>query len=256
MAVPSLTRRRIIAGQPVLSPADLCPSEGEIYYLWSYIQGSIMIPETRRQLRRAWGMCERHAFVAVAVECAHRRTFLHGPAILYRDLMERAVAAFDGGGPLKGIQIARRLQETQSCLMCDLGYDAHKGSIMTLPDYIQAGKNLTNIRAFAVETEPYWRGAICGQCAGNGARPLCRLHLRERLGNGGVALDEQRELVESIFERIDHYHRSFWWEHRGTDTVEDRAALISAIGWCSGWRPWLMLREIRDCNPFDNLSVE
>ena len=109
MAVPSLTRRHIIEGQRVLSLADLRPSEGEVYYLWSFIQGSIMIPETRWQLRRAWGMCERHAFVAVAVECAHRRAFLHGPAILYRDLMERARAAFDVTGPLKGSQIARRL---------------------------------------------------------------------------------------------------------------------------------------------------
>ena len=127
--------------------------------------------------------------------------------------------------------------------MCELGYDAHKGSITTLPDYIQVGKNLTNIRAFAVETEPYWRAAVCGECAGNSARPLCRIHLRERLTHGGVMIAEQRGLVESIFERMDHFHRSFWWEHRGIDTVEDRAALVSAIGWCSGWRSWLMLME-------------
>lgn len=35
-----------------------------------------MNPETRASLRRAWGMCERHAFGFVAVEAAFRSRFL------------------------------------------------------------------------------------------------------------------------------------------------------------------------------------
>ncbi len=201
-----------------------------------------MIPETRWQLRRAWGMCERHSFIAVAVEGAFRHCFFHGPAILYGELMERAAAAFDVSGPLKGIQIARRLQETKPCLLCELGYDAHRGSIV-LPDYIQVGNNLTNIRAFAAATEPYWRARVCGCCAGTDARPRCRIHLRQDLANGGAVIKEHRALVEYIAEHVAKYRLSCVWDYRDTETTEDRAALISAIGWCSGWRPWLVLMD-------------
>lgn len=241
MTMLNLIYRRTIPSQQVVSADDLLPSDGEIYYLWSFIQGNIMIPETRWQLRRAWGMCERHAFIAVAVECAHRRTFLHGPAILYHDLMKRAVATFNTPGPLKAIQIGRRFRETKPCLMCKLGYDAHSATLMSLPDYIRVGNDLTNIRAFAAETEPYWRAAVCGECAGTGASPLCRIHLREWLDDGRADLGEQKALVEHIFRHINNYLRSFCWDHRDTDTAEDRAGLISAVGWCSGWRPWLSL---------------
>ncbi len=44
-----------------------------------------------------------------------------------------------------------------------------------------------------------------------------------------------------IAEHMDRYARLFRWEYRDPDTVEDRAALIGAIGWCSGWQPWLSL---------------
>jgi len=57
-------------------------SDGEIHYLWWYMQGSIMDPGVRQRLRRAWGMCGRHAWGALAVETAFRPGFLHGPALL------------------------------------------------------------------------------------------------------------------------------------------------------------------------------
>ncbi len=242
MAIVNLAHRQVLSGQSVRSADDLMPTEAEVYYLWSYIQGSIMIPETRQRLRRAWGMCERHAFVAIAVECAHRHTFLHGPAILYRDLMEGAVAAFRVAGPLKTLQIAWRL-DAGLCLMCELGYDANKTARVSLPDYILAGNDLANIHAFASDTEAYWRPAMCGECAGTASGNLCRLHLRERLGQRDVDVTAQQALVEYVYRHITNYHLSFWWERRHTDTVEDRAALISAVGWCSGWRPWLLLMD-------------
>ena len=241
MATIHLTRRPAWASQPVLSPEDLIPSDAEVYFLWSYIQGSIVIPETRTQLRHAWGMCERHTFIAVAVESAHRHAFLHGPAILYQDLMERAVGALTLPGPLRAIQVSHRLRTTRPCLMCELGYDAHTSTRIELPDYINAGKDLTNIRAFASETETCWRSGVCGVCDGSGAPPLCRVHLREELAEGRGDLAKQKSLVQSIFDHITAYYHSFWWELRDTDTVEDRAALIGAMGWCSGWRPWLWL---------------
>ena len=45
-------------------------SDGEIHYLYWFIQGSIMVPNIRRRLRRAWGFCERHAWGYILVEAA------------------------------------------------------------------------------------------------------------------------------------------------------------------------------------------
>jgi len=43
-------------------------SDGEVHYLWWYIQGSIMEPHVRWRLRHAWGMCGRHAWGALLAE--------------------------------------------------------------------------------------------------------------------------------------------------------------------------------------------
>jgi hypothetical protein len=50
-----------------------------------------------------------------------------------------------------------------------------------------------------------------------------------------------QDLLNHIFQQITLYARSFRWECRGTDTEENKAALISAVGWCSGWQPLLSI---------------
>jgi hypothetical protein len=35
--------------------------------------------------------------------------------------------------------------------------------------------------------------------------------------------------------------RSYMLEHKGTAKPEDRAALLTAVGWLNGWRPLLAL---------------
>ena len=80
-----------------------------------------------------------------------------------------------------------------------------------------------------------------------GAAARCRAHLGEDLQRGeAVDLAAQRELVESIYGHMARFSRAFVWEYRGTATEEDRAALISAIGWCGGWKPWLWLAGTGD----------
>ena len=66
-------------------------SGGEIHYLYWHIQGSIMVPEIRHALRRARGFCERRAWAALHVETAFRSNFMHGPAILYEDILGLAI---------------------------------------------------------------------------------------------------------------------------------------------------------------------
>jgi hypothetical protein len=107
--------------QPETLPAQLCKSisnpepfklsDGEIYFLWWFIQGSIMSPMTRKRLWNGWGMCERHAWAFIAVEAAFRGDYLMGPAILYEDLMQRALASFFPRGLMKLVRIKRGLYE-------------------------------------------------------------------------------------------------------------------------------------------------
>ena len=44
-------------------------------------------------------------------------------------------------------------------------------------------------------------------------------------------------------------HRSFRWEWHGTATEENRACLIAAVGWCSGWSELLTMIELTESSP-------
>ncbi len=214
-------------------------SEGEIHYLWWFIQGSIMDPDTRSRLRRAWGLCGRHAWGAIAVEAAFRHGFLHGPAILYEDLMERARRAFALRGPLEARRVARRLRAAGPCLMCEMGLGrASRGAVRA--ELVEVGRDASQIRAFADRTREYWSKTMCGECLGDGSPPRCRLHLLEEASRGAVVnLPEHRARVEQVIKHLAVYRQSFVWGYHHTETEEDRAALISAVGWCSGWRVWI-----------------
>jgi hypothetical protein len=53
-------------------------SNGEINFLWWFIQGSIMSPSTRDRLWKTWGMCERHTWGFISVEAAFRQGYMMG----------------------------------------------------------------------------------------------------------------------------------------------------------------------------------
>jgi hypothetical protein len=207
-----------------------------VHFVWWFIQGGIMEPETRARLRRAWGFCERHAWGALLAEAAFRQGFLHGPAILYEDLMARAAGRFPTGGLWPARRLVHRLRSTGPCLMCDAGF--RKGSPGTArPELVRAGQDPAALRAIAAATEQYWRPTVCGECLGVPARARCRPHLvDDAAGRRRPDAEEHRDLVETLTAHLAAYARSFIWEFRGTETRHDRAALISAVGWCSGWR--------------------
>jgi len=214
-------------------------SDGEIHFLWWFIQGSIMEPDIRRRLHRAWGFCERHAWGALAVEAAFRHGFLHGPAVLYQDLMERALRAFALRGPGQGRRLARRLRATGPCHLCDLNLSRVAGAHVR-SERIVEGRDPRALRAFADQTRRYWGRTVCGRCRGDGSSRRCRPHLLEEVRRRGLSdVASHRGLVEHIVEHLGVYHQSFVWGYHGTETDEDRAALISAVGWCSGWRDWI-----------------
>src|SRR5208337_4046275 len=133
---------RSSAAFPKLHPVAFQLSPGEIHFLWWFIQGSIMFPSTRDQLRRAWGMCERHAWGFISIDAAFRGGYLHGPAVLYEDLMGRAFTAMDVNALMSPGRMLRKLREKEPCIMCEGRYGPDtKGAVNA--DRVQKGRDLT-----------------------------------------------------------------------------------------------------------------
>jgi hypothetical protein len=218
-------------------------SPGEIHFLWWFIQGSIMNPSTRDRLRKAWGLCERHAWGWMVVEAAFRGGYMHGPAVLYEDLMGLAVAVFEMQGPIQHGRLRRRLRRKGLCLMCEEGYGSEsKGFVKE--EVAQRGRDLRELQILARRTRQHWRRTVCGRCAGTISATRCRRHLIEDQAQGATDdISGHRSLVLYLSHHLLTYARSFQFEFHGTHTEEDEAALIGAVGWCSGWTTLLSILD-------------
>jgi len=221
-------------------PDALRLSPGEIHFLWWFIQGGIMEPETRQRMRKAWGFCERHTWGWISVEAAFRSGYLLGPAVLYEDVMERAVKFFHTNGPVQSARVRLHVREKGPCLMCESGYGPDSKA-MAAAKLIERGRDLYHLRLVAERTRPYWRKDVCGICAGTESPMRCRKHFVRGDVDSVNHFPLQKEFITSLFPHVANFLRSFRWEYRDTQTVEDMAALISAVGWCSGWTIFLEL---------------
>jgi hypothetical protein len=245
-------RRRLQKGlyeDPHLQTVPFWPlTDGEIHYLYWFIQGGIMNADTRWALRRAWGFCARHAWAALAVEMAFRSDYLLGPAILYVDLLERCLIAFPRSGPLQAQRLLRRLRPTGPCTICDMGiYWAAKGGAKT--EMLEQGRRTDALVDYALRYLEHWQSSVCRLCAGESHTAasleisvLCRLHVIEQ---GEPTLERQlqalRSFLEATYTHMSALDRSYMVEHKGTAKPEDRAALLTAVGWLNGWGPLLAL---------------
>ena len=210
-------------------------TDGEVHFLWWFIRGSMMNPDTRRQLRQAWGMCSRHAAGLLAVEAAFRQGRMQASALLYLDLIERAVGAITSRGPFAEVRAARRLDTHGPCLMCELRV-AGAASGGAPADLLTLGRDSIQLTWSANESRRYWEPLVCRDCRVGAAGPRCRVHLVAHAQS--VRPDElapERAALGHIYRHLVRYARSFRMEHPGVDTPEDRAALVEAVGWCSGW---------------------
>jgi len=172
----------------------------------------------------------------MSVEAAFRSGFMHGPALLYEDVIGLAVAAFDVRGPMQMGRFKRRIRQKGPCLMCEEGYGPDSTGFVK-PEIVSQGRDLSELRFLAARTFPYWQKAVCGTCAGTASTQRCRRHLIE--DEQQVLIhdpSESRALVSNIFAHLVKYARSFQYEFQGTATEEDMASLVSAVGWCNGWK--------------------
>src|SRR6266702_3035680 len=133
----------------------LAITDGEVNFLWWFIQGSIMNPETWEKLMRGGGFCERHAWVHLSVEMAFREWYLLGPAILYRALIDRSQRAFRQPRPASPARLSRRLNPTGPCFLCDMSVDPAASGVSP-QRRLERGRHTSPLRAFAVQLEPLW----------------------------------------------------------------------------------------------------
>jgi hypothetical protein len=194
-----------------------------------------MEPATRGALRRGWGFCQRHSLLWLATEMAFlSRLGLHGPAIVYEDLMDRARLAFRGPKVLRPLRLRWALRDREPCLVCRLGYGPHSPSPAS-PRWLAQGRQIEGVASFLTQTAPLWRRWICPHCDRSGTAVLCRRHLLLAIKGGRGDLDAQESYVRRLWRGVHSFSHSFRWERKGTDTVDDRACLVAAVGWCQGW---------------------
>lgn len=233
-------QRQMMYSDPQLRGHDILLSSGEASFLWAFSQASIMLPEVRESLRRSWGLCARHASGWLIVETAFRHRYLHGPAVLYDDLMAIADDAMARHGPLAGERTAWHLVTRGPCHVCAMGIGPSSAGFIEHERWDTA-RNATGWLDFLAETRPLWHAHVCGRCDGSGRPARCRCHLIEDLVAGENDVAQAAAEVHWIAEHVHHFDRSFRWECQDSDTAEDHAALVVAIGWCSGWSSMLTL---------------
>jgi hypothetical protein len=226
-----------------IQPPTLAATDGEINFLWSFIQGSIMIPESWNRLLRGYGFCERHAWTHVSVEMSFRDTYLLGPTILYSALIEKSLRM--ATAPRANTHsVAWKLRATDTCFLCALNInDTATGAAPRAR--LDQGRDSGRLRAFARGLEPMWRGYVCTSCAGPesvGSRPnRCRLHLSaDASARKLFDLSSQKKLLQKVHVSLTRYQSSFL-AGNPLASDRDRAAFGTAVGWCSGWRPLLAL---------------
>ena len=200
---------------------------------------------------RAWGFCQRHAWVTLVVELALRPGYLLGPAILYTSLAEQGTATFKTRGLDYRRLLARRLKSRGPCIVCDA--NIRGGGALRL-SVLEQARNPGRLRGFASQFERFWSPYVCPRCSGaSSSHFLCRRHLRESLTSGiHVDLALQRSALTALTYHLGMFQKSFTFGYRGTDAPENRAALISMIGWCAGWR--LLIELVGTAKPIPEAS--
>lgn len=224
--------------QALQGPASAI-TDGEVHFLWGFIRDGSIDADSWRQLMGGWGYCERHAWVALSVEMSFLRGFCIRSAYLYLHLLERGTEALARAAGAKRSVVAR-LRQRRRCLICEL--NPQRRGLLT-DDRLAEGKDVGRLRAFAVELAPLWHGECCPRCAGGQtAGHLCRRHIIAAVNDGVPPnFEVERRHLANLLRHLEAFEKSFTWGLRGTDAPEDRAALLGAIGWCSGWSSLIAL---------------
>ena len=241
--VPGRPSVRLVGLQSVkdAQPADaeaepvdggpLSITDGEVNFIQGFVHDGSIGAECGLQLMGYWGYCQRHAWVSFAVEMSTLHGFCSRSASLYVDILRQASAALAGNTQRA---VAKQLRGSGSCMICNAN-PTWRG-LLSAAELAEA-KDPARLRSFLEESAPHWRSDCCPRCiAGVTGGQLCRHHMIDAISEGqSLELNREREYFLNVLARLENYAWSFSWGFRGIDGPEDRAAIISAIGWCSGW---------------------
>jgi len=206
-------------GELKLTPA-------EVKQLSWFLDGAIMDPDSRRRLRRYWGLCPRHGWGLAIVECESRGGAVFVTTLLYEDLTRLAARAVRGRFLTRASR-ARRLQVEGSCPTCEYAAFAHDD-----PAWIARTRTLNQLGRFselfrASRPEVDWRS--CPLCLG-GTGLMCRRHLL----TGAAPREDLPEGLCELAGRLHALRKSMTADGRPAD-ARQRAAWIEVLGWFCGW---------------------
>jgi hypothetical protein len=214
------------------------PTRAEINFLWSFIQGSITIPETWNALMRSYGFCERHAWIHISVEMSFRDEYLLGPAILYSELIEKALSAVSRLQSVGQHSLEHALRSRGPCFLCSMNLRNSASAGAAPGSRLDRGRDISTLRAFAGRTAPVWRSWLCPKCAGHQyARldpTLCRQHLIAAMrARTPVDISAQGNMLQDLFDHVAHYQDFVsGWRLGG---VRSRSGGFDCCDWLVQW---------------------
>jgi hypothetical protein len=206
----------------------------ETNFILYFIRDGSIGREEWQQLMGGWGYCDRHAWAVLSIELSYLPGFCIRSAYLYTHILAQGVHAL-GRAISKRPSFARKiLSERNPCFICKVS-PRKRGFVAD--NLIAEGKDGRWLRTFCNNLVPHWQNHVCPRCIGAWTSgTLCRRHTIEALEGGNIIdFKSEHDRLKDLQHHVLTYEKSFGWYHRGTDRPEDRAALVSAIGWSSGW---------------------
>jgi hypothetical protein len=219
---------RAMSGEWSAQPVELDLTLPEVKELWSFLDGLIMSADARHQLWRSWGPCSRHTWASAVAECVYRVS-LHSTAILYEDLMGRAVAVLRRPA-LSDHARLRRLEARGPCITCDYLEIARDGD----PSFRDRQERVNRRELFTRllgDARPVWESRTCPLCLG-GDGVVCRPHL---LAGAAEITPELSSRLDELHGRLTVFAKSMRWQGP-TSTPDERASWVEALGWFAGWQ--------------------
>jgi hypothetical protein len=204
----------------------------EVKQLWWWLRdGAVMSPPIRQQLRHGWGLCPRHTWAHLAVECELRRDPL-STAGLYLDLIERAARVLQAPSARRSRLPASNLVPRADCPTCAWISGSTAPPDASFADRQQQVNRLERTRRLLQVTRVVWAPRSCPSCTGGAGIP-CRPHLLATAPGSvdrGACADELTELAGRLGTLV-----ASMTLHGPTATQAHRAALVEALGWFAGW---------------------
>lgn len=246
--------------QSPTSPTQALPlrlTDAEVRELWEFLHGDIMEAGTRVRLRRAMGLCSRHAwgYAQAEIELWHHgagRRGGHQPfdvCVLYEDLLDEAIRRLIAPHLPWHRRPAWTLRADGPCLVCTALAQSDR-----TPTHGYAGLNLKRLtaeanratftKAWVADTAATWRPEACRMCLKEGPSTpvradlavMCRPHLAER---DHLDTDETNAVclhLARVREAVRRHIDSMTQGGRPASAT-DEAGWIEALAWFTGWNP-------------------